>query len=292
METTTLDQRWSLLIILLILFKVLPLNGQSFVFDTVSKNEISQNVWHYHIQTPEGTKNQQNINIVSICLNELSKRYTLELVQSDSIFFSTSEKAAEMNAIAAINGGFFDVKNGGSVSFIEINDEKVSERSMRIDFQAGLRSNIDAALIRLKTGELVFELARHSSDYLRSDAEKWILTAGPLLIKDSGKTDLLDNAFVNNRHPRSAVVRTATELLLIAVDGRHDQALGMSLFDLQNYIISLGGLDAINLDGGGSTTLWIDSPDYVGIVNCPSDNKKFDHLGERKVSNALIILKN
>ena len=43
--------------------------------------------------------------------------------------------------------------------------------------------------------------------------------------------------------------------------------------------------DAINLDGGGSSTLWTDE---TGVINHPYDNKKWDHAGERRVPNILI----
>jgi exopolysaccharide biosynthesis protein len=47
--------------------------------------------------------------------------------------------------------------------------------------------------------------------------------------------------------------------------------------------------DAVNLDGGGSTTMWINGKPFSGVVNMPCDNKTFDHSGERSVSDILII---
>jgi exopolysaccharide biosynthesis protein len=47
----------------------------------------------------------------------------------------------------------------------------------------------------------------------------------------------------------------------------------------------LGCRDALNLDGGGSSTMVFDG----NIVNHPSDNKKFDHQGERVVANAIVV---
>ena len=49
--------------------------------------------------------------------------------------------------------------------------------------------------------------------------------------------------------------------------------------------------DAINLDGGGSTTLWITNYKDNGVVNFPTDNKKWDHEGERKVANVVLLKK-
>ena len=45
---------------------------------------------------------------------------------------------------------------------------------------------------------------------------------------------------------------------------------------------------ALNLDGGGSSTLWVRGESAGGFVSCPCDNKTFDHQGERAVANALL----
>ena len=48
----------------------------------------------------------------------------------------------------------------------------------------------------------------------------------------------------------------------------------------------VGLTEAINLDGGGSTTLWTEK---TGVINHPYDNKKFDHVGERTVPNLIVV---
>jgi exopolysaccharide biosynthesis protein len=45
----------------------------------------------------------------------------------------------------------------------------------------------------------------------------------------------------------------------------------------------------MNLDGGGSAAMWIKGKPHKGIVSHPSDNKAFDHLGERAIANAIVI---
>ena len=60
----------------------------------------------------------------------------------------------------------------------------------------------------------------------------------------------------------------------------------MSIPELATVSRLLGLKDAMNLDGGGSSTLWTDS---TGIVNYPYDNKKFDHEGARKVPNVIVV---
>ena len=115
-----------------------------------------------------------------------------------------------------------------------------------------------------------------------------IMTAGPLLMADGIKEPLKNVSFYTTRHPRTAVaILDNNTVLLVTVDGRNASAQGMSLEELQKTISWLGAKHLINLDGGGSTTMYIKDK---GVVNYPSDNKKLDHFGERKVANALLLL--
>ena len=68
---------------------------------------------------------------------------------------------------------------------------------------------------------------------------------------------------------------------MITVDGRQPGvSVGMTLQELADYMLSLGATDAMNLDGGGSTTMYLDGK----VVNTPSDKE-----GERKVSDAMVV---
>ncbi|MBP5689736.1 MAG: phosphodiester glycosidase family protein [Bacteroidales bacterium] len=89
------------------------------------------------------------------------------------------------------------------------------------------------------------------------------------------------------RHPRSAVALTKDHhLLLVAVDGRRKGiGEGMSARELTGFLVSnFNPQYAINMDGGGSTTLCVrgqGDPD-THVVNYPTDNKRaYDHAGER-----------
>jgi len=65
----------------------------------------------------------------------------------------------------------------------------------------------------------------------------------------------------------------------------------MTLHELTFVAQMLGCKDAVNLDGGGSTTMYVKGQNEDGVVNYPCDNKQFDHKGERAVSNVVMILK-
>ena len=89
--------------------------------------------------------------------------------------------------------------------------------------------------------------------------------------------------FANNRHPRTAAgVRKDGRLALVTVDGRQPAlSVGMTIAELSALMLELGCDEAINLDGGGSTTMVVNAK----VVNSPSDA-----AGERPVSDALLVL--
>lgn len=94
------------------------------------------------------------------------------------------------------------------------------------------------------------------------------------------------------RHPRTAVALTNdNKLILITVDGRRDGVSeGMSAKELTEILQdNFNPKSALNIDGGGSTTMWIKGQPYNGVVNYPTDNKRFDHYGQRKVSSFILI---
>ena len=101
---------------------------------------------------------------------------------------------------------------------------------------------------------------------------------------DSGGT------FATSRHPRTAVgfARDGKRLFLVTVDGRQKPySDGMTLRELAILMQSLGADDAINLDGGGSTTMVIaNASGLPRVVNVPSDS-----AGERSVGNALAVVR-
>jgi len=250
---------------------------------------LAQNFTHTHLLSDSSFKGQQNIHILEFELNKLGESLTIDMVSSDSILYPTSYFANSNEAIAAINGGFFNIKNGGSVTFLEDEGKQVSHRSWKGDEKPTKKTNFNAALILTITGELKIEAIRNSKEYLASNNEEWVFTAGPMLLQNGKKSELLKGSFTTKKHPRTALCLKENSLLLITVDGRHEQAKGASLSELQSFMLKQKCIDAMNLDGGGSTTLWMNTKDNKGVINCPSDNKAFDNKGERKVANIILI---
>jgi len=103
---------------------------------------------------------------------------------------------------------------------------------------------------------------------------------GPALVKDGKVMEW--KGWVHVRHPRTAVGWNEKYLFLVEVDGRQlDVSIGMTFSELAAYLLKLGCTEALNLDGGGSATLWA-----LGTVrNSPSEGE------ERPCPNTLVVLK-
>jgi exopolysaccharide biosynthesis protein len=200
---------------------------------------------------------------------------------------TTSDFAIDKHAVAAINGTFFDVKNGGSVDFIKANGQIINEN--RLDKENKRARHQQAALV-IKEGKLHIDEWDGSADWEKKlDGEEVMLT-GPLLLHNNKQVELDSASFNMLRHPRSAIAITNNNrVLLITIDGRSANSAGVSLFELRKILRWLHCHDGINLDGGGSTTLWENKD---GVVNFPSDGGKWDHKTQRKVANVILVNRN
>jgi hypothetical protein len=130
---------------------------------------------------------------------------------------------------------------------------------------------------------------------LRGRAEDYVLNGGPELVRDGrahatphadGMVRPTDPSFyygwVHKRNPRTlAGVDRRGRVLLATIDGRGTASLGLSTAESAEVARALGMHDAVNLDGGGSTTMVA----HHQVINTPSDA-----TGERPVGDAILVL--
>jgi exopolysaccharide biosynthesis protein len=199
----------------------------------------------------------------------------------------TSEQATTHGAVAAINGSFYDMKKGNSVCFYKVDDQIIDSTT-----ESEFKTRVTGA-VREKRGKV--ELIAWSREIEQGYTQRkgTVLASGPMLMEDGKQSDWSScrEDFITTRHPRSAIFTKADgTVVLLTVDGRSEgNAAGMSIPELAYLVRVLGAEDALNLDGGGSTTLWIKGAADDGVVNYPCDNKLFDHKGERSVSNIIYV---
>lgn len=202
----------------------------------------------------------------------------------------TSVLAQRAEANMAINGGYFD---NGPVPcvYFRIGDEtfsltKSKEAKLRVNAVIGFKDRRGKKMM----------ISRCSPEEYEDITGKWhsVMATGPLLVEKGdiavpesyakaypdGKT----GGFYDGRHPRSIIGSDDDgNIYMIVIDGRHkDNADGTTIYQTAFISYLLGLTDAINLDGGGSSALWSKE---TGVLNHPSDNRIFDHNGERTVPN-------
>lgn len=114
----------------------------------------------------------------------------------------------------------------------------------------------------------------------------FLIGGGPRLLSGgrtvASEADAFPGGFYASRHPRTAIgLRPDGRIVLAAVDGRQPGlSVGMTIPELAGLMAELGCVEALNLDGGGSTTMVVKGK----AVNSPSDP-----AGERAVSDAILI---
>ncbi|WP_134741317.1 phosphodiester glycosidase family protein [Nocardioides sp. 503] len=108
------------------------------------------------------------------------------------------------------------------------------------------------------------------------------ITGNKILVSD-GVIDVVDD---REMHPRTAIGydRDTGDVLLLVVDGRQSFSRGYTMVELAELMIELGADEALNLDGGGSSTMVAPKPgEGVRVLNSPSDG------AQRKVANGLTV---
>ncbi len=253
--------------------------NQVYIENPIHKNQL----YHLRIYNDSLFNSNQKIAVLSISKKILKKIYFIDIAYSDTTLLKTSDLASSYNAVAAINGGFFNMKQGGSISYFEKNDSVINYTQYPESKKEKFDSIINGALIITKKNKLKIEIAKPEDFYKKSKKEHTVLFTGPILIKNSKVQTLPYMSFTHKRHPRTCIGFTKDSIFFITIDGRNETAAGMNLYEVQSFLKNMGCTNAINLDGGGSTSLWLKSK---GIINTPSDK-----TGERPVANALIIKK-
>lgn len=134
------------------------------------------------------------------------------------------------------------------------------------------------ALGALKVGEQVRIVATVDPGLPRIED---LISGTPILIQDGQPYPMSNNSHNRDRHPRTAVGFNAdtSRIYFMTVDGRQPSSVGMSNFEMRDFMMGLGITDAMGLDGGGSTTMVIRGE----IANSPSS-------AERPVANGLLAI--
>ena len=263
------------------------LNGQSTIPLSLlgvdwSQDTIAEGLYFGQMQFDDLFESKQSVSVLQV---DLSKPIHAAFVYSDTNRI-TSEMASDAEALAAVNGSFFDMKNGGGVKYLKSDGNLVhrSKASTYTFWDSGAVAIDQDGFVRLIKAPEDLDWTVFNGDEQYPD----IMVSGPWILLEGEEVAIEPVSFNTNRHPRTFACTTKDkQLKLVTVDGRNPKAQGMSIAELQILASSMDCVDALNLDGGGSTTMWLNE---YGVVNHPSDNGQFDDAGERPCANIIAIL--
>ena len=235
--------------------------------DTKSKITVTQyraydsNIYVADVEVTDGT------SILSAFANNTYGR---------NITDTTSDMAEENNAVLAINGDYYGARQSGYVI-----------RNGVVYRNQG--SNGEDMVIS-KDGTLSFISESDTTTDSLIQKQAWqVLSFGPVLV-ESGQIAVTENDEVGMAmasNPRTAIGTVAkNHYLFVVSDGRTSESAGLSLYELANFMKSLGATNVYNLDGGGSSTMVFQGE----VVNNPTTNG--NKISERAVSDILYIGKN
>jgi exopolysaccharide biosynthesis protein len=210
----------------------------------------------------------------------------------------TSEALQANDWQAAVNGGYFLPFSGGSPGgddYIpqpgqgtDVSGAAIHNGRIVSPIEPDLDRRVNAILCIWGESKVVIRDGQDCGPRVRE-----AMAAGPRLLKDGQRLSYttFDATYGAARHPRTALGLDARRRLawLVTVDGRQPGfSDGANLDELTDILISLGARDAINLDGGGSTTMVVESANGHLVLNRPihtgvpgRERPSANHLGVR-----------
>lgn len=186
----------------------------------------------------------------------------------------TSEMAEKNDAILAINGDFYGVQTKGYVI-----RNGVLYRETPSDDKEDLVIGKDGSFKTINESEI-------SAQQLLQDGAEQVLSFGPTLLSN-GEISVSEGSEVGKAkasNPRTAIgIVDDLHYVFVVSDGRTEESSGVSLYQLAEYMQSLGVDTAYNLDGGGSSTMYFNDK----VINNPTTNGS--RVKERSVSDIVYI---
>ncbi|MCH8086838.1 MAG: phosphodiester glycosidase family protein, partial [Chloroflexi bacterium] len=217
----------------------------------------------------------------------LHDKYIFGVLGSFGTHIPPSQFAKQSKAVVTMNGGFFSsrpsrasglVMAHGKILYPPLNPKYLG--TVGFHTKGFLIDKIEPADIKGYT------LSTEKAGWNECHAA---LGAGPILVlSGTNVVKPLEDAFYTKRHPRTGIgITRGGEAVLIVVDGRQTEwSVGVTLDEFANLFLELGAEQALNLDGGGSSTLLIGEE----LVNHPSHFAVSGEPGvERAVANVIAL---
>ena len=210
----------------------------------------------------------------------------------------TSEICKRKKGILAINGDFYGAQEAG---YVLRNGEILRSTVSKSNVGQNPRKNPeDLAIYRDGTFE-IFNEHDYSLEEIQNKGAWQVFSFGPGLIKDGeiivGEKDEVATALAGGRNQRTTIGMIAPlHYVFVVNDGRSTTDDGFSLFEIAHILKDLHCYCAYNLDGGGSSTMYLDNgtgnaDKLAHLVNRPSQDWRTNSgkIGQRDVSDIVYI---
>lgn len=196
--------------------------------------------------------NGQRINVAYV---HLSATRGVAVSPGDRGRATVGSYAAEIGAHVAINGNWYAPYDGPAVSGGVVYGGEDHGYTALFGFTAD--------------GDAIIDHHREIPGYVDDRVVEGVSGHPTLVFRGETTTDFGGDPTFTARNPRTAIGldETGDILIMVTVDGRSSTARGMTGAQTAELMSALGALDAVMLDGGGSTTMWIADR---GVVNRPS----------------------
>lgn len=229
----------------------------------------------FDITVKEYTVNDTKVYVADVTVNsaETIKTAFANDTFGKNVTDTTSSIASSHDAILAINGDYYGAQESGYVirNGIVYRSESDGEDVLCL-YADGSMKVVDPSTV--------------TAEELVSEGVWQAFSFGPGLVED-GKISVSENDEVGKAmasNPRTAIGMTdAGHYLFVVSDGRSDESEGLSLYELADFMKSLGATTAYNLDGGGSSTMYFNGE----VINNPTTTGNSSK--ERSVSDIVYI---
>ena len=217
-----------------------------------------------------------NIYVADIQTTDASALQTAfaDSTYGKNITETTSTIAEQVGAILAINGDYYSARSG-----YVIRDGVLYRDTSSDSAQEDLVIWADGSFSIITEGEVT------AAELLEQGAQQ-VLSFGPALVEDGtiAVTSGEEVAKAMTSNPRTAIGQIGEgHYVMVVADGRTSESTGLSLYQLAEFMQSLGVTTAYNLDGGGSSTMVFNGT----VVNNPTTNG--NTIKERSVSDIVYI---
>jgi exopolysaccharide biosynthesis protein len=247
-----------------------------FTTDTARVERVADGIWYRYLYSPSGP---WAIHVLDVDLARCNRIVAVKgsdvaagRTKTTELLARLARETGDGRVVAGVNADFFSLANGTPVGLLVVDGHKLTEPGNESAF--GVDSSGRAWVA---TGTTALAMGPRDA-----------VGGRPLLIRDSvitGDVDINGDAGFRGRNPRTAVgvARNGRRVLFVVIDGRQKPySDGTSLRETADILLALGARDALNLDGGGSSTMVVNQ---TRIANRPSDA-----AGERSVGDALAVI--